>query len=80
MEKIIEELRNANLEIEEIKAKKEALRKKLEEHRSAITAEELAGIKAEKEKLDAELSVKTALRDKLSELSEENKKIREEER
>ena len=62
MEKIIEELRNANLEIEEIKAKKEALRKKLEEHRSAITAEELAGIKAEKEKLDAELSVKTALR------------------
>lgn len=74
MEKIIEELRNANLEIEEIKAKKEALRKKLEEHRSAITAEELAGIKAEKEKLDAELSVKTALRDKLSELSEENKK------
>ena len=79
MEKIIEELRNANLEIEEIKAKKEALRKKLEEHRSAITAEELAGIKAEKEKLDAELSVKTALRDKLSELSEE-KKIREEER
>lgn len=74
MEKIIEELRNANLEIEEIKAKKEALRKKLEEHRSAVTPEELEEIKAEKAKLDAELSAKIALRDKLSELSEEQKK------
>ena len=73
MEKIIEELRNANLEIEEIKAKKEALRKKLEEHRSAVTPEELEEIKAEKAKLDAELSAKIALRDKLSELSEEQK-------
>ena len=74
MEKIIEELRNANLEIEEIKAKKEALRKKLEEHRSAVTPEELEEIKAEKAKLDAELSAKIALRDKLSELSEERKR------
>ena len=39
MEKVIEQLRNVNLEIEQIKAKKEELRKKLEEHRAQITAD-----------------------------------------
>ena len=74
MEKVIEQLRNVNLEIEQIKAKKEELRKKLEEHRAQITAEEFAEIRAEKEKLDSELAAKTELRDRLSEISESENK------
>ena len=74
MEKIIEELRNANMELSELETKRDELRKKLVEHRSQISAEELESIKAEKSKLDAAISEKKAVRDKLSEIAEAEEK------
>ena len=74
MKNIIEELRNANMELSELETKRDELRKKLVEHRSKISAEEFESIKAEKSKLDAAISEKKAVRDKLSEIAEAEEK------
>lgn len=51
-------LRDIDLEIDQIKARKEELKKRLLEHRSQTTEEEFRQIKAEKESLDRQIKEK----------------------
>ena len=51
-------LRDIDLEIEQIKARKEELKKRLLEHRSQTTEEEFRQIKEEKESLDRQIKEK----------------------
>lgn len=58
-------LRDIDLEIEQIKARKEELKKRLLEHRSQTTEEEFRQIKAEKESLEKQIKEKEERREKI---------------
>ena len=49
MDKYIEELRDLNLDLEGLKARKEAIKKKALEHRDSLTSEEQQAFRSEKE-------------------------------
>lgn len=74
MDPIIEMLRDENNAIEQLNARREELKRKLEEHRSGnISAEELEKLSAERKDIEKELALRTKHRDELSAAAEKNK-------
>lgn len=74
MDSIIEMLRDENNAIEQLNARREELKRKLEEHRSGnISAEELEKLSAERKDIEKELALRTKHRDELSAAAEKNK-------
>ena len=74
MDPIIEMLRDENNAIEQLNARREELKRKLEEHRSGnISAEELEKLSAERKDIEKELAIRTKHRDELSAAAEKNK-------
>lgn len=75
MNEIISALRNANADIESLHAKREELKKKLEQHRSGnITKEEFDKLSAQRSELDKEIELRTKFRDELSKIVEGQQK------
>jgi len=56
MDKRIEELRNLNLELEELKKRKEEIKRKALEHRSTITSDEVDEARAEVENINQKIA------------------------
>lgn len=74
MDPIIEMLRDENNAIEQLNARREELKRKLEEHRGGnISAEELEKLSAERKDIEKELALRTKHRDELSAAAEKNK-------
>jgi len=60
MDKYFEELRDVNTELEELRARKEAIKKKALEHRSTITSDEQKQYRAEADKIKEQIAQKEA--------------------
>ncbi len=60
MNKIFEEIRDVNSELEELRARKAAIKKKALEHRSTITSDEQKQYRAEAEKIKDQIAKKEA--------------------
>ena len=74
MDPIIEMLRDENNAIEQLTAKREELKRRLEEHRSGnISAEEFEKLSAERKDIEKELALRTKRRDELTAAAEKNK-------
>jgi len=71
MDKRIEELRNLNLELEELKKRKEEIKRKALEHRSTITSDEVDEARAEVENINQKIAECEARQE---ELKKENEK------
>ena len=71
MDKRIEELRNLNLELEELKKRKEEIKRKALEHRSTITSDEVDEARAEVENINQKIAECEA---RQKELQKENEK------
>ena len=56
MDKRIEELRNLNLELEELKKRKEEIKRKALEHRATITSDEVDEARAEVENINQKIA------------------------
>lgn len=74
MDPIIEMLRNENAEIEKLTARREEIKRKLEEHRSGnITEEEFKRLSDERSEIEKELSLRSKRREELTSAAEKNK-------
>ena len=74
MDPIIEMLRDENNAIEQLTARREELKRKLEEHRSGnISAEEFEKLSAERKDIEKELALRTKRRDELTAAADKNK-------
>lgn len=74
MDPITEMLRDENNELERLAAKRDELKKKLEEHRSGnISEEELKQMTEERKDIEKEISLRTKHRDELIAAAEKNK-------
>ena len=74
MDPITEMLRDENNELERLAAKRDELKKKLEEHRSGtISEEELKQMVEERKDIEKEISLRTKHRDELIAAAEKNK-------
>lgn len=71
MDKRIEELRNLNLELEELKKRKEEIKRKALEHRATITSDEVDEARAEVENINQKIAECEARQE---ELKKENEK------
>ena len=77
MDPIIEMLRNETAEIERLAARREEIKRKLEEHRSGnISEEELKKLSEERAEIDKELLLRNKRREELTDAVEKTK-IRE---
>ncbi len=74
MNKLLEELRDVNSELEELRSRKEAIKKKALEHRSTITTAEQKQYRAEAEKIKQQIAEKET---RLAELRAQTEKIKE---
>lgn len=73
MDPIIEMLRDENNAIEQLTARREELKRKLEEHRSGnISAEEFEKLSAERKDIEKELALRTKRRDELTAAADKN--------
>ena len=74
MDPIIEMLRDESNAIEALTARREELKRKLEEHRSGnISEEEFEKLSAERKDIEKELALRTKRRDELTAAAEKNK-------
>ena len=74
MDPIIEMLRNETAEIERLAARREEIKRKLEEHRSGnISEEELKKLSEERAEIDKELLLRNKRREELTDAVEKNK-------
>lgn len=74
MDPIIEMLRNENAEIEKLTARREEIKRKLEEHRSGnISEEEFKKLSEERAEIDKELLLRNKRREELTSAAEKNK-------
>ena len=72
MDKYIEELRDLNLDLEGLKARKEAIKKKALEHRDSLTSEEQLAFRSEKEDIENKIKEIEERKAALAELRKNN--------
>ena len=72
MDKYIEELRDLNLDLEGLKARKEAIKKKALEHRDSLTSEEQQAFRSEKEDIEKKIKEIEERKAALAELRKNN--------
>lgn len=72
MDKYIEELRDLNLDLEGLKARKEAIKKKALEHRDSLTSEEQQAFRSEKEEIENKIKEIEERKAALAELRKNN--------